>query len=87
MEAVLRLAFTLVLSVLPTLMFLGLWRGLMALRDDELVERLEAEHYPESTVAPQPTFLGRDISGMLPGQWFSPGARLSELRSDDSRED
>ncbi|MFW6018156.1 MAG: hypothetical protein ACOCPX_04990 [Halapricum sp.] len=86
MEGVFALVFTLVLSVLPTLLFLGLWRGLMALRDDELVERLEVEHYPESTVAPQLSFLGTDISDMLPGRWFSPGVRWSKLRG-DSREE
>ncbi|WP_458207776.1 hypothetical protein [Haladaptatus sp. NG-SE-30] len=28
-----------VLTVAPTILFLGLWRGLMALRDDDLVNR------------------------------------------------
>jgi hypothetical protein len=65
MEAVLRLAFTIVLAILPSLLFLGLWRGLMALRDDELVKRLDAEHFPETTIAPRPTFLGKDIEAVL----------------------
>jgi len=65
MEGLFWLAFTLVLSVLPSLLFLGLWRGLMALRDDELVQRLDAEHFPETTIAPRPTFLGKDIEAVL----------------------
>jgi len=34
------LALTLGMSLIPTVLFLGLWRGLMYLRDDELVEEM-----------------------------------------------
>lgn len=33
------LVVTLLLSLVPTLLFLGLWRGLMYLRDDAVIER------------------------------------------------
>jgi hypothetical protein len=39
MNPVAALAFTLVLAAIPTLLFLALWRGLMYLRDDDLLEQ------------------------------------------------
>lgn len=50
-ELVFRLGSTAVLVVLPTILFLGLWRGLMALRDDVLVDRLGRRR----DVAPRPS--------------------------------
>ncbi|GAA0245496.1 hypothetical protein [Haladaptatus pallidirubidus] len=38
-ETIFRVLVAGVLTVAPTLLFLGLWRGLMALRDDDLVNR------------------------------------------------
>jgi len=39
MEAVLALVITVVIAVLPALLFLGLWHGLNYMRDDDLVRR------------------------------------------------
>ncbi|NHN49747.1 hypothetical protein G9464_19440 [Halostella sp. JP-L12] len=50
-ELLLRLGSTAVLVVLPTVLFLGLWRGLMALRDDVIVDRLGRRQ----DVAPRPS--------------------------------
>jgi len=44
MEAVYALLVTLVIAVLPTLLFLGLWHGLQYMRDDELIDRLKDDH-------------------------------------------
>ncbi|WP_049971412.1 hypothetical protein [Haladaptatus cibarius] len=38
-ETLFRVLVAGVLTVAPTLLFLGLWRGLMTLRDDDLVNR------------------------------------------------
>lgn len=46
-DVVFRLAVYAVLAVAPTLLFLALWRGLMYLRDDELVERVFEEREAE----------------------------------------
>lgn len=43
LELALVLAFVVALVLAPTALFLALWRGLMALRDETLVERLERE--------------------------------------------
>ncbi|MEF8881357.1 MAG: zinc ribbon domain-containing protein [Halapricum sp.] len=83
MEAVLRLVFTLAIVVLPTVLFLGLWHGLIALRDDKLVMRLETEYYADSTVAPQPTFLTEDVAAVLPGQWLSSGVQCSNCGAEN----
>ncbi|WP_458189374.1 hypothetical protein [Haladaptatus sp. NG-WS-4] len=43
-----------VLTIAPTILFLGLWRGLMALRDDDLVNRTmngEFGAIPESPIS------------------------------------
>jgi hypothetical protein len=39
MNGLLGLVAALVISLVPSLMFLGLWYGLMYLRDDDLIER------------------------------------------------
>lgn len=55
----LALAVTLAMSVVPSLLFLGLWRGLLRLRDERLVDdvlaRVEADRGPVGGVTP-----GRD---------------------------
>ncbi|WP_101294787.1 DUF7577 domain-containing protein [Halegenticoccus soli] len=43
MELVFRLAVAAFVIVAPSALFLGLWRGLHALRDDRLIERMAAE--------------------------------------------
>ncbi|EFW90962.1 hypothetical protein ZOD2009_17488 [Haladaptatus paucihalophilus DX253] len=54
LEIVFRVFVAGVLVVAPTLLFLGLWRGLMALRNDDLVNRTMNGEYgpiPESPIA------------------------------------
>jgi hypothetical protein len=41
-ELAFRVVTTLFVVVAPTLLFLGLWRGLQAMRDDELIEQMRA---------------------------------------------
>ncbi|WP_254272761.1 DUF7577 domain-containing protein [Haloarcula marina] len=41
LELALRVALGLFVIVAPTLLFLALWRGLEAMRDDELIERAQ----------------------------------------------
>ena len=43
-EVAFRLLAAAVLAVLPTLLFLGLWRALRALRDDALIDRMCRVH-------------------------------------------
>lgn len=43
MEVWQRVAMAAALVVAPALLFVGLWRGLMRLRDDELVDRMNDE--------------------------------------------
>jgi hypothetical protein len=57
-EIAFRLLLTALLSILPTLLFLGLWRGLSKLRDDDLLDRVETAH----GVDPRP-----DPRAMVPG--------------------
>ncbi|MFC6974997.1 zinc ribbon domain-containing protein [Halomicroarcula sp. GCM10025709] len=40
-ELAIRVAAGLFVIVAPTLLFLGLWRGLEAMRDDELIQRAQ----------------------------------------------
>lgn len=47
-ELALRVAAGLFVIVAPTLLFLGLWRGLERLQDDELVERVRAGEFDSS---------------------------------------
>jgi hypothetical protein len=56
MEAWQKVAMAAGLSVAPSLLFIGLWRGLMRLRDDELVERMNddwEEPYVGPTIVPR----------------------------------
>ena len=50
-EGVIGLISALIISILPTLLFLMLWRGLMAMRDDELVEKTLGKN-PEASFNP-----------------------------------
>ncbi|MFB6309109.1 MAG: hypothetical protein ABEH35_07250 [Haloarculaceae archaeon] len=52
LSPVLDLAATLALSLVPTLLFLGLWRGLMWLRDDALVEEARRMQAREAQLRP-----------------------------------
>ncbi len=55
-ETLFRVVVAGVLTVAPTLLFLGLWRGLMALRDDDLVNRTmngEFGSVPNSLIHPK----------------------------------
>lgn len=54
---VVDLVVTLLLSVVPALLFLGLFRGLKRLRDDELVEQLLQERDLASMPSNQPPWL------------------------------
>lgn len=76
MEAVFALLVTLVIAVLPALLFLGLWYGLDYLRDDDLLRKARDERYSDVPDY-QPRFLDRDIDI---GQQSSPssGVRCTE---------
>ena len=52
LELALRVAAGLFVVVAPTLLFLGLWNGLMRLRDDDLVERVRRMEGRVSTSPP-----------------------------------
>jgi hypothetical protein len=67
-EIAFRLLLTAVLSILPTLLFLGLWRGLSKLRDDELLDRVETVHGVDPRTDPKAV-----IPGVLTGD--SPAGR------------
>jgi len=41
LELAARMVAVLIIIVTPSLLFLGLWHGLMAMRDDELVQRVQ----------------------------------------------
>jgi hypothetical protein len=51
-EVLFRLAVTAVLIVTPTLLFLGFWRGLHAMQDDDLVMRVQWRMMEEGTWTP-----------------------------------
>ena len=58
-ETLFRVLVAAVLTVAPTLLFLGLWRGLMALRDDDLVNRtMNGEFGPVPNSLMHPDFFG-----------------------------
>lgn len=57
MEAVYALLVTLVIAVLPTVLFLGLWHGLQYLRDDELIDRIQNDYDNSGS---RPRFMGGD---------------------------
>jgi hypothetical protein len=58
MSAVLDAALTAVMVVTPTAMYIAFWRGLMRLRDDELVNRIDARLSGESQGGERPAVLG-----------------------------
>ncbi|WP_225335806.1 DUF7577 domain-containing protein [Halomicrobium urmianum] len=64
-ELALRVGAAVFVIVAPTLLFLGLWRGLDALRDDELVEMAREQGYLESS--PSPTDVTADLLPTDPG--------------------
>lgn len=51
-ELAFRLLTALFVIVTPTLLFLGLWRGLEVLRDDEVIERAKREGYVDASASP-----------------------------------
>lgn len=51
MHILLRMVATAVMAVLPTLFFLAFWRGLMALRDDDLARQVKAMEERERRAA------------------------------------
>jgi len=57
MSVLFRVVSTAVIVSLPTLMFLGLWRGLQYLRDDELIRKIRKK---ESVPTDEPRFLNID---------------------------
>ena len=64
-ELAFRLAAAAFVIVAPTLLFLGLWRGLEAMRDDELIERARREGHLDSSppTSPVPDGLVPDLAG------------------------
>lgn len=64
LELALRVAAGLFVVVAPTLLFLGLWRGLMRLRDEDLIERMRRM---EGTASPSPPTSGV-VSAVLPDE-------------------
>ncbi|WP_227356794.1 zinc ribbon domain-containing protein [Haladaptatus salinisoli] len=63
-ETIFRVLVGGVLSVAPTILFLGLWRGLMALRDDDLINRTMSGEFgtiPESPISAM--MFGRNAAG------------------------
>lgn len=69
MHGIVGLAVALVLAVLPSLLFLGLWHGLMYLRDDDLVEQAREMERQRPQYSP----------GSSPGS----GGSVSTSRSND----
>jgi hypothetical protein len=67
-EIAFRLLLTAVLSILPTLLFLGLWRGLSKLRDDELLDRVETVHGVDSRPDPKAVIPGVSTEGSPAGR-------------------
>ena len=62
-EIVFRLVVAGVLVVAPTILFLGLWRGLMALRNDNLVNRTLNGEFGRLSDGPIPERLFRTAVG------------------------
>lgn len=58
-ELAFRVAAGLFVIVAPTLLFLGLWRGLEAMKDEELVERVEETE--EFSVSRSPTSIASSV--------------------------
>ncbi len=61
MDIVFRLLLAGTVIVMPSVLFLGLWHGLMRLRDDDLANDLLEE---ESMGSPLDTSLGRRLLGL-----------------------
>lgn len=74
-EIAFRLAVAGTLAVLPTLLFLGLWRGLALLRDDALVERVRTVH--DVDPRPNPAELVPGLGGDDPGRCPACGRPLT----------
>lgn len=55
LELAARVAAGLFVIVAPTLLFLGLWRGLEAMKDEELIERARKQQSVSSSPASTPT--------------------------------
>lgn len=73
MEGVLALLITLVVAVIPALLFLVLWHGLAYLRDDELLARMRDEGNSEVPTY-EPRFLKvRDRDAASPAAATSSG--------------
>lgn len=76
MELAFRLLVAAFVVVAPSALFVGLWHGLHALRDDRLVARME-EHTRESERRSTPT-----PASLLPVGDGSPAARHSTVPCD-----
>ena len=79
MDAVLALLITLVIAVLPALLFLGLWNGLAYMRDDDLLEKAQDERYSDVPNY-QPRFLDTEAT-VAPAKATSSGVRCSACGS------
>jgi hypothetical protein len=62
-EILFRLVVAGVLAVAPTVLFLGLWRGLMALRNDDLANRTLNGEFGRLPDGPIPTKVFRTAVG------------------------
>jgi len=56
-ELAVRVGATLFVIVAPTLLFLGLWRGLEVMQDDELVARVRDGEFDSATTSMMPSVL------------------------------
>ncbi|WP_227377276.1 zinc ribbon domain-containing protein [Haladaptatus halobius] len=84
-ETIFRVLVGGVLAVAPTLLFLGLWRGLMALRDDDLVNRTMSGEFgtiPDSPISAM--MFGRNAVGREPTPMS--GARVERVRCSSCEE-
>lgn len=78
-ETVFRVLVGMVLTVAPTILFLGLWRGLVALRNDDLVNRTMSGEFgtipnpPISAIMFGSNAIGREPTPMS-------GARAEQVR-------
>lgn len=72
LETLFRLFVAAVVTVAPTLLFLGLWRGLMALRDDDLVNRTMNGEFGPMPNSP----VGNVIRGFGGAGSDRPGSRI-----------
>lgn len=77
MEAVFALLVTLVIAVLPALLFLGLWHGLDYLRDDELLQKAQDERYSDVPNY-EPRFIDSNSGPTAPAKATSSGVRCPD---------